>query len=208
MNKIYTQPQTFSNTIWSNVIDTEPTSEPIANSVMKNFLKVSNSSDDDLIASIITTARQIVEIESRRIFLQTTFTLNLDRFPTNTNWIILPVSPLSSVTHIKYYNEDNSLTTWDSSNYIVDDKSMPPRIRLSEGGSFPSTYTRPNAVEVKYVAGYASSSSAGYPTGLVAAIYLVAGHLYQNRQSVVDKMHYNLPQGVKSIINNYKNLEV
>ena len=125
-----------------------------------------------------------------------------------TNWITLPISPLASVTHIKYYDSDNTLQTWDASNYIVDSQSKPPRIRLSQSSTFPSTYTRPNAVEIKYVAGYTSTSAVGYPTALNAAIYLIVGHLYENRQEVVSKIQYELPQGAQTIIDNFKILTV
>ena len=206
--KIYDAPLTFSNTHWNNVIDTEPTSEPIANSVMKNFLKVDTSADDDLIASMITTARQLVELRTRTQLLTATYKMNLDRFPIQTNWITLPISPLASVTHIKYYDSDNTLQTWDASNYIVDSQSKPPRIRLSQSSTFPSTYTSPNAVEIKYVAGYTSTSAVGYPTALNAAIYLIVGHLYENRQEVVSKIQYELPQGAQTIIDNFKILTV
>mgnify|MGYP003149506738 CR=1 FL=1 len=206
--KIYDAPLTFSNAHWNNVIDTEPTSEPIANSVMKNFLKVDTSADDDLIASMITTARQIVEQRARVQLLSATYKMNLDRFPIQTNWITLPISPLSSVTHIKYYDDTNTQQTWAASNYIVDDQSEPPRIRIAQSSTFPSTYARPNAVEIKYVAGYASTSAVGYPTALNAAIYLIVGHLYENRQDVVNRIQYVMPQGAQTIIDNFKILTV
>ena len=61
-------------------------------------------------------------------------------------------NPVTSVSQIQYYDGDNVLQTLSTSNYIVDTKSKPGRIYVSD---LEGTYTRPNAVEVTFVAGYA-----------------------------------------------------
>ena len=57
-----------------------PSSEPIAQSVAKTFLKVDTSDDDTLITELIKTARQFCEEYTGRALITQTLKLSLDGF--------------------------------------------------------------------------------------------------------------------------------
>ena len=59
----------------------------------------------------------------------------------------------------------------------------------------------PNVVEIIYSAGYGASGSY-VPKPLKQAMFLVLGHLYENREQVGD-IRYELPFGVDHLISNY-----
>jgi len=190
---------------FSKVLHTAATSEPIALSEAKLFLKVDTSDDDALIGTIISSAREYVENFTGYQLLSATYNQYLDRFPYGNITIELLANPVSAVTHVKYYDSNNTLQTWDTSNYDTDLKGKPARITLANDTTFPTVYDRTNAVEIKFVAGYASTSATGFPKQLLNAMYLIIGHLYENRQEViVGKTAYKIPQGAESILRQYR----
>ena len=93
-------------------------------------------------------------------------------------------SPVSSLTHIKYYDSTDTLQTLAASNYILDNASKPARIGVAVGGTLPNLSDRINAVEVKYTVGYGTAST-DVPEGIRTAIILTVGNWYENRQTVI-----------------------
>lgn len=190
---------------FSKVLDTAATSEPIALSEAKLFLKVDTSDDDALIGTIISSAREYVENFTGYQLLSATYTQYLDKFPNKNTAIELLMNPVSAVTHVKYYDSDNTLQTWNTSNYDTDLKGKPARITLANDATFPTVYDRTNAVEIKFVAGYASTSATGFPKQLLNAMYLIIGHLYENRQDViVGSIVTEMRKGADSILRQYR----
>tara|TARA_Y100001963_G_C6723180_1_gene420101 strand:+ start:65 stop:673 length:609 start_codon:yes stop_codon:yes gene_type:complete len=190
---------------FSKVLDTAATSEPIALSEAKLFLKVDTSDDDALIGTIISSAREYVENFTGYQLLSATYTQYLDKFPNKNTAIELLMNPVSAVTHVKYYDSNNTLQTWNTSNYDTDLKGKPARITLANDATFPTVYDRTNAVEIKFVAGYASTSATGFPKQLLNAMYLIIGHLYENRQDViVGSIVTEMKKGADSILRQYR----
>ena len=152
---------------------------------------------------MINVATQVVEEFTRRRLMTPTYTLFYDGFPP---YIDLQVGDVASVTHIKYYDADNTLQTLAASNYDVDTKVRPGRIYESEDGDFPNTYERPNAVEVEFIVGGTASD---VPAPIVQAIYIIVGRYYENRQDVVMGTQVNeLPLMVDHLLTPYRLLEL
>lgn len=167
----------------------------------KTHLKVDVSADDTLIDNLITAATQSCEIFTNRYFTDTVVTQYSDNWNGINN---LYKSPVSSITHIKYYDSDDSLQTWASSEYILDSSYQPARIALAVDKSFPSLSDRINAVEVKYTVGYGSSAS-DVPQAIRQAVLLCVGNWYQNRQSVVTgTIASELPLSSQYLLEQYK----
>jgi uncharacterized phiE125 gp8 family phage protein len=95
------------------------------------------------------------------------------------NYIDLPMPPVTSVTHVKTYDDEDTATTFASSNYYVDNAKQPARIVLRTGETFPTALRVANAIEVQYVVGYASASAV--PEPIKFAIYQVLTYLYEHR---------------------------
>ena len=187
------------------VLKTAPTSTVISLSEAKAFLRIDSDYDDDntYITSLINVATQVVEEFTRRRLMPQTYNIFYDAFPP---YIDLQVGDVASVTHIKYYDADNTLQTLAASNYDVDTKVRPGRIYESEDGDFPNTYERPNAVEVEFIVGGTSSD---VPAPIIQSIYIIVGRYFENRQDVVMGTQVNeLPLMVDHLLTPYRLLEL
>lgn len=185
----------------------------ITDAVVKQALRVIDTAEDAYIAMLLTKAREAAEHLTWRALVTQTITLAMDKFPgpsmetASANWygpawgispgplttvkpdgttgyeILLPRSPLRSVTSIQYYDTDGVLQTLASGAYIVDTISEPGRITPAAGTAWPSTQNRANAVLITFDAGY-GANGATVPQGILHWILLVTATLYENREMV------------------------
>lgn len=163
-------------------LTTAPTVEPVTLDEARMHLRVTRTVENSQIERQITLARQYVESVVHQQMNTATYTLYLDEFPTI---IYPPMPPLQSVTHLKYYNTGNTLTTLtENTDFTVDTKNEPGRIEPEYGKSWPSTRDRFNAVELKYVAGYGDAAS-DVPERYVQAILLLVANWHENREPVI-----------------------
>lgn len=163
---------------------TAPAEEPVSLSEAKAHLRVDIDDDDTYITTLITAARRHTEAVMRKALITQTWDVFLEKFPSS-RYIELPRPPLQSVTHIKYYDDDDAESTYSSDNYYVDMKSQPGRVILRDDASWPGNDLRDaNGVAVRIVAGYGDAEDV--PEQLAQAILLLVGHLYENREAVTD----------------------
>ena len=183
----------------------------------------SDTSENALIESLVFLAQDMAESYTGRAITQQDLQLFLDRLPfysdeklregvytapdlqSNSNFIVLPKPNLVSVTHVKYYDNDNTASTFATSNYYVDTTSEQGRIVLKNGVSWPtaSELRNANAYEVQFRAGYGNAAS-DVPKPLVQGIKMLALHLYENRE-IATSMNVNLiPNTVAMLFAPYK----
>lgn len=161
---------------------TAATSEPILLDEAKDHLRVDIGADDGLIQSRLKAARQAFEKAYMIAFMTQTWDWYLDDFPATT--FDIPIWPLASITSIKYTDEDDAETTYNSANYRVDTISRPGQVVLKSTASWPSvTLKEVNAVVIRFVAGYTSRSNV--PEPVKAALLLVLGDLYELREDTL-----------------------
>lgn len=167
-------------------LKTAPTIEPISVSEAKAHLRVDIDDDDALISTLITAARQHIEITCRpRLALITqTWQLFSDVWPSGDTIELRPY-PLQSVTSIGYTDDDGASATISSLDYLVDVYSKPGRLRLKTSESWPAVTLRElNGLQVEFLAGFGSASTA-VPETLKQAIKLLVGHWYENREAML-----------------------
>ena len=187
------------------VLKTGPATTAISLAEAKAFLRVDSDYDDDdsYITSLIGVATNVVEQFTRRRLITQTYNIYYDEFPP---YMDLQVGNVASVTHVKYYDTDNTLQTLDTSQYDVDIRVKPGRIYQAEDGNFPNTYERANSVEVEFVVGSAASD---VEDAIKQAMYIVIGRYYENRQDVVMGTQVNeLPLMVEHLLTPYRLLEL
>ena len=167
----------------------------------KEFLKVDVTADDTIIDNLIAAATESCQIYTNQYFIDTVVTQYSDNWA---EFYTLYKSPVSAITHVKYYDSDDSQQTLASSNYILDGTSKPARIGISVTGSLPNLADRINAVEVKYTVGYGTAST-DVPEGIRTAIILTVGNWYENRQSVITgRTATELPLSSQYLLDQYK----
>lgn len=195
---------------WKNAkILTQPTAEPVTTAQAKSHLRIESgvTDDDTIIGLYITAARKMVEQWTGRSLMTQTWQYFLDYFPIDeargqerwwdgsregaitqfqsiTPYIELPwAAPLVSITHLKTYDENDSATTFSSTNYFADINQEPGRLTLRSGSSWPSgIFRQSSGIEIQYVTGYSSDSDASdVPEDLKQAIKVIVAHLYEHR---------------------------
>lgn len=153
-----------------------------------------NDLEDDLLEGIITAARMQAEQYQKRQLIEATYKLTLPCFSCA---IPLLIHPVQSITSVKYYDTSNVQQTLDSSVYILDTDQKPAVLRLAYNQTYPSTYARPSAVEITFVAGYADETEV--PAATKQAILMLAGTLYEYRNSV-SEVNLNELKAVKALL--------
>lgn len=134
----------------------EPSAEPVTLAEAKVHCRVEVSDDDAYITSLIVAVRMAAEQALQRTLITSTYKLNLDCFPSGA--IELPYPVLQSVTSVKYYDTNGTQQTLTAStHYRLDLVSQPGAVHAVD--SWPDTQTRPDAVEVVYVAGWANAAA-------------------------------------------------
>ena len=167
----------------------------------KDFLKVYTTADDTLIDNLIKAATESCQIYTNQYFLNTVVEQYSDKW---SEVYTLYKSPVSAITHIKYYDTNDSEETLDDSNYILDDVSKPARIGLAVDATLPSLSDRINAVHVKYTVGYGTAST-DVPDGIKQAVLLTLGNWYENRQTVITgRTATELPLSSQYLLDQYK----
>lgn len=177
---------------WSTQLDTAPTEEPITRDDAKQQLEYADSDRDDFICTLITAARMFVEKQTGRQLLTATWKLFVDQFPCGGigYWwkgdeFRLPFPPLSSVSSIKYVDNDGVTQTLATSEYTVDANAVPGRIALAWSKSWPSTRPIINAVTVEFVAGYGAAGTV--PDDLIHAMKIMLTEMFEARRVYNDR---------------------
>lgn len=163
-------------------VTSAPATEPVSLTEAKAWLKVTDTSEDDLIALLIKAWRNQCERKTKRSFITQTLALYLDEFPSSDE-IELLRPPVQSVTSVTYVDINGGTQTFSSGSYTLDKKSLIPKIVLDSDAYWPATSDVPNAVTVTYVAGYGAASAV--PEDIKAAILCGVAHSYENRESIV-----------------------
>lgn len=165
------------------ITDTPAASECVTLVEAKAHLRVDLADDDALITALITAARLDAEARTNRTLVETVLELQLDAFPAD-GCMRLHNPPIQSVTYVKYYDAAGVLQTLDPATYVLDTASEPARLVQAYGQSWPSTYGRPGAVQVRYVAGLPAADKAKVPENIKAWIKLRLGTLYEHREQI------------------------
>lgn len=137
-----------------------PSSEPISLDEALTHLRIDGTDEYALIGDLIQGAREYVETFTRRALLSQTWDLKRDAFPCGPIWVPLP--RCQSIASISYIDTNGTTQTWSSALYTTDlptgPHAGPGRIVPAYGETYPSTRSVPNAVTVRFVAGYGTEA--------------------------------------------------
>lgn len=140
-----------------------------------------------------------------RCLVTQTWDYSLDGFPAEDRPIRLPLAPVQSITSISYTDTAGASQTFASSKWSLSaDKDWRPRIDLGYGEAWPSTRDVPDAVTVRFVAGYGDADT-DVPPAIRSALKILIGDLYAQRETVVvGTIVGQLPQVVEALLAPYR----
>ena len=167
-----------------------PTVQPLTLDETKAHLRVDTTDEDALIDRLIAAA--VADIDGadgwlNRAIMTQTWDLSLDGFPNaGKRQIRVPLPPLQSVSSITYIDTEGATQTLATSVYDVFGigGSQPAQIAEAHGESWPSTRQQPDAVTVRFVAGY-GGAAADVPQDIRHALLLIIGHWYARREETI-----------------------
>ena len=177
-------------------VATAPSVEPVSLQEVKEYLRLEDGVDERLLRPFVETARRFAEEYLNRSLMQTTYNLFIDGYDEMAdplfegvrtgpylnyykNFIVLPKSPVISVTAVSTFNDEDTETTFASTRYFLDNVREPARIVLRQGETFPTALRVANAIKVVYVAGY--SNAFAIPEPIKLAMLQHIAHLYEHR---------------------------
>jgi uncharacterized phiE125 gp8 family phage protein len=177
---------------------TSATGEPLTLEEVKTHLRleVGETNEDEYLEDLIVSARQRVEaITGRSLMPQQKYVYLDDWEVDNEDYIHMPDPPLRSITStgVRYTDSDGDSTTFSSTSWSEDTVSIPGRLVLEYGESWPTVVLNSNnPIRIRYNCGY--STRAAIPRAIKTAMKILVADMYENRE-----LHY-ISQG-QSIAN-------
>lgn len=179
-----------------------PSVEPVTTTTQKNWMRVDSSDEDTLIGNLAAASRAYFEMTTSRQCITATWVYKFSVFPA-TGDLILPISPLQSVTSIQYVDTAGDTQTWGSSLYTVDTASDIGRVRPIYDEDYPSSRGYDGDVTVTFIAGYGDAAS-DVPDGALTAIQLLASNWFENREPNAAISLSEVPMALQTLIWQFK----
>lgn len=180
---------------------TPPTIWPVTLAETKIHLRVEDTTEDALITTYIHAATQHIEQALGLTIAQKQYRLKLDAL---SDVIELPRGPVISIDAATYLDANGGSQTLNPASYTVDLSSDTQWIVRNSGATWPTTLAGVNAVTIDFTAGYVTA-----PDDLRAAILLLVGHWFANRETaVVGITTTELPFATMALMQPYRRLMV
>lgn len=160
-----------------------PAATPVSLAEAKAHLRVDFDDDDTLISALIDSVT--AHLDGRdgvlgRALVTQTWRADFDGFASR---IDLPLHPVASIVSVTYVDGAGATQTLSTTIYGFGQDSLGGYIYLKADQTWPDVADRPDAVSVTFIAGVAADDPA--LAGIRAAMLMMIGDLYENRESAV-----------------------
>lgn len=190
------------------VVVTGPAVEPVTAVELARHLNIEGAELTDGLAELddaILAGRRWVENEIARPMIRTRYDWSVDYFPGGLEFgrrfaffgiLEIPRAPVLGVISVKWRDSDDVLQTVPATDYVVDVTREPGRIYPANGKLWPTPLDRPDAVVIRFEAGYGDAAAA-VPEDLRRAIKIQAAGFYEKRGESVEN-------GVRRLLDHYR----
>lgn len=179
---------------------TPPPEEPVTLAELKLAARIVADQWDSLLSDLIVSARQLVELKTRRQLVTATWRADLNGFG-GLDW--LPKPPLQSVSAITYPDGDGTTQTLATSVYeVLTPEDGVGLVRLKYQQAWPTPRGDLGGVRVTFVAGYGLADRV--PPGLKTAIKFLAIHWFDNPGLVSASPLAEIPDTVAALISPFR----
>jgi len=158
-----------------------PAVEPVTLAEMKAYLRVDDDDEaqDAVIAGLVRAARLVVEAASRRVLIEQSWRVVLDRWPP-AGVVLLPLSPLIAVESIKVFAAAGAAAEIAPAAIESDALADPPRVAVPDA---PEPGRARNGIVIALKVGYGAAPEA-VPATLRLAVRILVAHWFENRGDV------------------------
>jgi len=173
---------------------TPPTEMPVTLEQAKAHLRVDFEDEDATITALIAAATRAVENRVQRRYCTQTIEWVIQNFPMC--GLRLPLAPVAAVDSVTFTNADGSVSTLEESAYLITSQGEAAVIYPALGSIWPLAWPGPKPVAVTFTVGGAANAVEAH---VRAAILLMVGHLYQNREATGGDLK-EVPLGVADLM--------
>lgn len=168
----------------------DATFEPVTVAELKAHARISISSDDAYLTTLLVAAREQVEADLNMTIAGQSYVWHTDSTLGGT--LYFPVQPVTAITSITYTDTDEASQTLDSSNYTLKSYTDPPSVEFGD--------TVPTGTEtvVTFTAGYADVDAV--PQKIKHAVMFLAAHWYESREAAQEGSMTTVPLAYERII--------
>ena len=181
---------------------TDVTAEPVSVDDQKMHLRLDSDADDSYVAICIKAARQWIEGQTKRAIMSQTWDYSIDfgwphraglhRIDYPLNPVAVQASP--TIDSVTYIDDDGNSQTLAVSQYTVVARTNNSYLVPAFDVTWPTVRNVPNAITVRFVAGYST-----VPEDLNRAVMILAGYYYEIRETGVDA-----PESVEALISPFR----
>ena len=194
--------------------------DPLTYSEIRDYLRLDEGVDETLLITLLKMATQYVENFTGRALINRTITLFVDGvdeidlalwegtrvapdMSIRKRYIELPSTPVSSVSSISSFSDNDTETTFASTKYFVDTVREPARVYLRDGEAWPQSLRVANGLKIVYVAGYGSNRT-DIPEAVRLGILNIIAFNYEHRGDFEGVLRQ--PAMVQSLLQPYRKL--
>lgn len=195
--------------MYAPVLVTAPSAgDPVVTTAeAKAHLRVDGTDEDALITTLVAAATAHFDgytgILGRALVTQT-WRQDFDDFTGQCMRLPMLATTIASV---KYRDSAGQLSTVTSTDYSLKADALGSYVRFDDDYSFPSDLAQSQAVLIEFTAGFGAASAV--PAALKAAVLLLVGHWYGNREAVnVGNIVSELPMAVAALIEPYRRVGI
>lgn len=169
-----------------------PATSPVSLPDMKAHLRITGSSEDDVIQAYIDAAVAALDAQGElgQAIMPQTWDESFSHSSRDVNLTIKPAISLVSVT---YFDGENVAQTANLDDFSLYSGDFWAFVRSD---NWPAVYDRPDAITVRYTAGMAS-----VPAGLVHAVKLIAADWYESRANSTEMKLSEIPRNATMLVN-------
>ncbi len=182
---------------------TAPSVSPVSVEECKNDLRIDHTFDDDYIQDLIDAATEYVGgrdgVLGGKVLINQTWDYSTNK-PDSDGRLHLPITPVSSISSITYYDGDEASQSGTVGNFNLFKDEDFAYLKPITGQTWPTIYNRPDGITIRFVAGFGAAGS-DIPANITRAIRLIVAHWYENRTATRDTNVKEIPLAVDSLLN-------
>lgn len=175
---------------------TPPSIEPVSLAEAKDFLRILADDEDELLGTLITAARLMIEAASGRLLIEQGWRIVLDAWPQGGE-IRLPLSPVRNLTTARVHPAAGAAELVTPSSLTLIEGSDPPLIGIA--GPIPAPGRARSAIEIDLVAGFGATRDT-VPAPLRQAVLRLACRWFEHRGDVVSRDATRLPAEIAALV--------
>jgi uncharacterized phiE125 gp8 family phage protein len=180
-----------------------PALEPVTLAEAKAHLRIDGTAEDTLIGSLIVTSRLHVEAALGLALVTQSWSYFLDAWPPGPQ-LRLPLRPVQSITAVRLYAPDETVTTVPADTYLLDGAGAPARLLRTANLAWPAPSRAANGIEIAFVAGF-GDAAADVPAPIRHAILLLTAHWHEHREPAeLGSASTPMPPSVSDLLSPYR----